>query len=1698
MGQIAQDTFTRTGQSGWGTSTDGQTWNQIDGTDTLSIGANEGKATGSVNTNSMQLGSKTAKDVEGLVRTAPGGTNVKTGIELRLADLNNFYLARLNGQNNTIELCKMISGTLTVLNSAAFTITANSFYWIRFRVQGTTLSGKIWADGSGEPGSWTVTTTDSSISAAGGFGLYSIANATGTVNKFDSFTVTNLQDTLDIPMRVRFAPPSNTKDIMMRARFAGLAVKDVPMRVAFRPPGTNMTKDINMRARFAGLSQRDIMMRVCFEEAITALPALVANIITVQVGSTSYTVLEGSFGYSETIDGRSTCKFIIRDDTGTVHFRYRQPVKVTHSVRGTVFRGFINTSLENNVYPNTMNTLQVTCIDEHWIPDKRAYEGNEFENQNAGDIASTLVSILAADGVTASYVIDRDTSASDFAQGTLSGVVAASNLGGSPSGDGDLELAPAGQTVTIRENTQQAFALGLLNKVIATLAGTLQLASAPAIKLVGTCAANIGSNLYTYVEIWTGGSVSFASGDYLTYDVWVSSTSPTITGGVDVVCTDGTTLRDSPGLDQNQIPVHPKTDLSGFANDQWYSRVIGIPSQLVGKTAGYVCVAQEGDASGTYTIYVRHIKLFNSSNVIKAIFFENVLNMNQQLQNVGYYNVSTSLITAYEQSGNRLSSNYDLSPAGIARASLISWIESIPTQPTGGATSSVLPILVETSWDAGASWQQMTNNTPIASLLAGTSLAGKVLLIRETLTINGPSPEVTPVLSAVQATIQPSYACNKTDVRESNTLNVALNQGTLTNISTVPGIGNQISGWKRDWDNGSLAQQTLYGDQANPPAQSIWYKALQLRVSPGFDARARLDFAGQWQDFVAEFDTQFPDTDSANYGIVYRTTGWQNNNDTYAYSAFLSNTGVAIGKGTNNSVGAGSFTSLGSASVSLIAGNWYHVKLVVAGTSHKLYVNDVLYVSITDATYTAAGYLGLRHYYNGGASRHSGYFDNFGIMTSAFVGTRVHQPLNLSACQIVTNSIIQWNVLVPPNCTFLVESSLDGGAHYTACTNGAAIPGLSPGINVSGIFLLIRETYSTNNANVTPTLTGITTYVVGQFQSVGQRISVPLSLSPIGRVGSSLVAWNANLANDKTTLGVDVSPDGINWTDVSDSNGSTIPFINSQSDPYSENFSADQSSLYTKSFVAGGGGGIPQLSYVIRAFGSTLILTRSTDATWTVDTLNKRLIATGGIHALFSPAGQTLGDGEIFFDTDYADAGGCMWHLSSDLGTCYELAIFDSNAPTKPNRMRLYKVTGGQYTQLGQSVALNFTRGVPARFKVIQVGGNITITVSYPITTDSGAVVGGNTQTLSYTDPSPLSAGGVALRSDSGTQHYSFLQFTQYGDDVTNKSLYTRVRLASSDPLYTPQVQDVTVSVHGSTIGDGALIPATTYSTLSGSTNTIAQDLDDLAKQSNYWQRILDGQFYFQPTTGILAPFVITGNDMLVNTKIQVKYNSDLYRNEQIIIGGTDVEARSDIRIADGFRTGFDTNDPIDSISTIFINGQSVSFGLQGVDTGKNWYYQQGQKGIIQDGSATPLTAGTQVIIDYDGQIQVIAKARNNGQIALLAAIDQTSGVVTVTEKADGLNSAAAQQLALSRLQQYSIFDSIDLIFTTCRPGLRIGQLLTIFLSQHALANLTFLITQVDYREAIATVNGLQTLLEYFTIACTSGPIVGNWLRLYA
>jgi len=128
-------------------------------------------------------------DITALVGTdklATGGSHF-LHLAGRFADVNNSYLARVDfstTQTVTLTLRKRVGGTETLLataaNTSGLTHAAGAMFAVRLQITGSTLNAKIWPEGTIEPADWSVTTTDTSITAAGAIGTRSILSSANT------------------------------------------------------------------------------------------------------------------------------------------------------------------------------------------------------------------------------------------------------------------------------------------------------------------------------------------------------------------------------------------------------------------------------------------------------------------------------------------------------------------------------------------------------------------------------------------------------------------------------------------------------------------------------------------------------------------------------------------------------------------------------------------------------------------------------------------------------------------------------------------------------------------------------------------------------------------------------------------------------------------------------------------------------------------------------------------------------------------------------------------------------------------------------------------------------------------------------------------------------------------------------------------------------------------------------------------------------------------------------------------------------------------------------------------------------------------------------------------------------------------------------------------------------------------------------
>src|SRR5258708_11510231 len=106
--------------------------------------------------------------------------------------------------------------------------------------------------------------------------------------------------------------------------------------------------------------------------------------LSVAINSVAVNILENSFQETDAISTVSTLAFKIRDDSGSNHYTKGQPVSITDSVNDLQYTGFVSAAIEDRVSPNTLIITDIGVRDNHYLAEKRTYDGPEAQHIYAG------------------------------------------------------------------------------------------------------------------------------------------------------------------------------------------------------------------------------------------------------------------------------------------------------------------------------------------------------------------------------------------------------------------------------------------------------------------------------------------------------------------------------------------------------------------------------------------------------------------------------------------------------------------------------------------------------------------------------------------------------------------------------------------------------------------------------------------------------------------------------------------------------------------------------------------------------------------------------------------------------------------------------------------------------------------------------------------------------------------------------------------------------------------------------------------------------------------------------------------------------------------------------------------------------------------------------------------------------------------
>lgn len=216
-----------------------------------------------------------------------------------------------------------------------------------------------------------------------------------------------------------------------------------------------------------------------------------------------------------------------------------------------------------------------------------------------------------------------------------------------------------------------------------------------------------------------------------------------------------------------------------------------------------------------------------------------------------------------------------------------------------------------------------------------------------------------------------------------------------------------------------------------------------------------------------------------------------------------------------------------------------------------------------------------------------------------------------------------------------------------------------------------------------------------------------------------------------------------------------------------------------------------------------------------------------------------------------------------------------------------------------------------------------------------------------------------------------------------------------------------------------------------------------------YWDVDPWRKFLLKKRETVMAPWDISdGYDLFAGSQpIQVlnSTSGDQLANFVYGIGSAVLANALEVTIkGDGATRVFNMPQPMQTEPTIELNGGAQTVGILGVETGKDWYWNQGSATLTQDSGGTTLAVGDLLTIDYEFANTGVAQSPN------VASLQERSNVECTSGQYDYSFTISQPILPNDLLAQCTAYQQLYGVqpqavkLSTLRPGLAVGQLQSI------------------------------------------------------
>ncbi len=231
-----------------------------------------------------------------------------------------------------------------------------------------------------------------------------------------------------------------------------------------------------------------------------------------------------------------------------------------------------------------------------------------------------------------------------------------------------------------------------------------------------------------------------------------------------------------------------------------------------------------------------------------------------------------------------------------------------------------------------------------------------------------------------------------------------------------------------------------------------------------------------------------------------------------------------------------------------------------------------------------------------------------------------------------------------------------------------------------------------------------------------------------------------------------------------------------------------------------------------------------------------------------------------------------------------------------------------------------------------------------------------------------------------------------------------------------------------------------------------------------HWFTDANKKVWLADQTTFTAPWNISDADPgSILADVKCTWDNSEYVNKTIVRVGQEISSPiTQTFTGDGSTKQFQLANPAAATPTILEDGVEVSVGVQGVNTGSAWYWNQGSTQITQDPAGAPLAMGVVLSVTCPQFVQANEEYSNAPAVLLSQQTQSGTGISESVVQQDGPATVTdAVLLAQAVAEQYGVIPK-RLQIKTFRPGLKIGQNITVTLARFNLSAAPFCISDVQ------------------------------------